>query len=327
MTGEITMPAISVIVPVFNVEKYLNRCIDSILTQTFTDYELILVDDGSTDKSLSICNEYANTDNRVTVFHQDNHGAAATRNFGVQQSCGEFIIFIDSDDFVAPEYLERLYIACVDYSADVSLIHFDGGATEANAIPEYLEDILVLTNREAINRYGKKCGPNYRSAVSKLVKRAIVINNPFPESRIWAEDTACVYKWYWEAEKIVEVFGTMYFYCSTSESVSNSKFDSRYLGELDTFEEMLDFYSKNHFDQLEKSFVDRYLYTAEMYYSRAMSANNTKLANEFLRRTRMIIKRYKSKYLITMRRKTDLYDFAYPRRTHLYRIVKRLFNF
>ena len=93
---------LSVIVPVFNTEKYLNRCIDSILSQTFNDFELILIDDGSTDSSPIICDEYAKKDKRVRVFHKENGGVSRARNLGIDNSFGEDVSFIDSDDFIRP---------------------------------------------------------------------------------------------------------------------------------------------------------------------------------------------------------------------------------
>lgn len=105
-------PKISVIVPVYNVEKYLHKCIDSILAQTFTDFELLLIDDGSTDKSDDICDEYAVKDARVRVFHTENRGVSAARNHGLREASGDWICFVDSDDWVENCYLEYLY--CVD---------------------------------------------------------------------------------------------------------------------------------------------------------------------------------------------------------------------
>ena len=102
------MSLISVIIPVFQAESYLHRCIDSILSQTHTNLELILVDDGSTDRSGSICDQYATKDNRVRVIHKENAGVSAARNSGLKISNGSYITFIDSDDYVAPEYLEQL---------------------------------------------------------------------------------------------------------------------------------------------------------------------------------------------------------------------------
>ena len=100
---------ISVIVPVYNVEKYLADCVESILQQTFRDFELILIDDGSKDRSGEICDAFAETDDRIVVVHQDNQGQSKTRNYGVLISKGEYIVFVDSDDLIFPHYLETLY--------------------------------------------------------------------------------------------------------------------------------------------------------------------------------------------------------------------------
>lgn len=105
-------PKISVIVPVYNVEKYLRRCIDSILSQTFSDFELLLIDDGSKDKSGDICDEYAAKDARIRVFHKDNGGVSSARNLGLVKANGEFIFFVDSDDYLDNTHLEN-------YSKDI----------------------------------------------------------------------------------------------------------------------------------------------------------------------------------------------------------------
>lgn len=102
------MPQISVIVPVYNVEKYLHRCVDSILAQTFTDFELILVDDGSSDNSGIICDEYDSLHNNVKIIHQTNQGVSVARNLGLSYATGDIIVFVDSDDFVEPDYLQSI---------------------------------------------------------------------------------------------------------------------------------------------------------------------------------------------------------------------------
>lgn len=102
------MPVISIIVPIYNKEKYLYRCLDSILSQTFTDYELLLIDDGSTDGSCKICDEYAARDQRIRVFHKKNGGVSSARNIGINNIRGEYLTFIDSDDYVNVNYLDSL---------------------------------------------------------------------------------------------------------------------------------------------------------------------------------------------------------------------------
>ena len=116
-----TTPKISVIVPVYNTEKYLRRCIDSILSQTFTDFELLLIDDGSKDSSGAICDEYAAKDNRVRVFHKENGGVSSARNLGLDNATGEWIAFVDSDDYVLPSYLAT-YVEISSENVDLCIV-------------------------------------------------------------------------------------------------------------------------------------------------------------------------------------------------------------
>lgn len=118
------MPKISVIVPIYNAERYLKKCVDSILAQTFQDFEILLIDDGSTDLSGSICDSYADTDNRVRVFHKPNEGVSQARNDGVRQAVGEYFAFSDSDDTVEPDWLENLYQKAEQTCADLAICNY-----------------------------------------------------------------------------------------------------------------------------------------------------------------------------------------------------------
>ena len=115
-------PKISIIVPVYKVEPYIHKCIDSILNQTFKEFELILVDDGSPDNCGNICDEYAKKDNRVRVIHKENGGISSARNIGLDVSNGEYIGFVDSDDYIKLDMYERLYNSCKVNNADISII-------------------------------------------------------------------------------------------------------------------------------------------------------------------------------------------------------------
>ena len=122
-------PDISIIVPVYNSGKWLNRCIDSILAQTYADFEVLLINDGSTDNSPAICDEYAARDSRIRVFHKPNSGVSASRNLGISNSNGEYITFVDSDDWIDAEYLECLHDNIA--GADLSICDFEVlGTTE-----------------------------------------------------------------------------------------------------------------------------------------------------------------------------------------------------
>lgn len=115
---------ISIIVPVYNVEEYLKQCLDSILEQTFSNYEVILVNDGSTDSSGLICQEYADKDARIRYFEKENGGLSDARNYGIEQTQGEYLTFVDSDDWVTETYIEELYSKLQYYNADISICNY-----------------------------------------------------------------------------------------------------------------------------------------------------------------------------------------------------------
>ena len=110
---------ISVIIPVYNVEKYLKRCMDSVLKQTYSNIEIIIVDDGSTDTSGSLCDEYWKKDSRITVFHKENGGLSSARNFGLERVSGNYVCFIDSDDFIHENYISFMYDKIIKNDADI----------------------------------------------------------------------------------------------------------------------------------------------------------------------------------------------------------------
>lgn len=118
------MPLISIIVPIYNAENYLHRCVDSILSQTLLDIEILLINDGSSDRSANICNEYARIDNRIRVFHNNNQGVSRTRQFGINHALGEYTIHVDSDDWVEPNMLEILYNEAIMHRADIVICDF-----------------------------------------------------------------------------------------------------------------------------------------------------------------------------------------------------------
>ncbi|MEG0087047.1 MAG: glycosyltransferase, partial [Niameybacter sp.] len=121
---ERTQPTLSIIVPVYNVEKYLPKCIESILAQSFTDFEVILIDDGATDKSGEICEEYANKDTRIKIIHKENGGLSSARNAGIELSNGNYIGFVDSDDFIHPQMYEILLREARSSNSDVVICRY-----------------------------------------------------------------------------------------------------------------------------------------------------------------------------------------------------------
>lgn len=155
------MAEVSIIVPVYQVEKYLRQCVDSILAQTFTDFELILVDDGSKDQSGQICDEYAGMDERIKVIHKENSGPSDTRNRGMEQAAGNYFIFVDSDDYIAPTMVECLHQSILKENADIAacnyLYVFEDDRNQnfsTNIPPEVLPGTEIFYNRKNDRSYG-----------------------------------------------------------------------------------------------------------------------------------------------------------------------------
>ena len=218
------MAEVSIIVPVYQVEKYIRQCVDSILAQTFTDFELILVDDGSKDRSGEICDEYAGMDERVKVVHKENGGLSDARNRGMDQAVGKYFMFVDSDDYIAPTMLESLYSSMRRENADIAacnfLFSFDK-AREKNFSTEIKAE--VLTGSDIF--YYRKNERNYgiwTVAWNKLYKRETFGNvrvrfGKFHEEECWANDI------YQMDIKVVTIPECLYCYRQRGDSIMGKK--------------------------------------------------------------------------------------------------------
>lgn len=164
------MPKISVIVPIYNTEKYLPRCIDSILAQTYTGFELILINDGSTDNSGAICDEYAAKDKRIIVVHKENGGVSSARNQGIKIAKGEWIMFVDSDDYILKKHLQSFFN--IDSNVEFKIGGMETFGNEIISISPISQNIIRVNIINSNYRY-----INIYSPCSKLYKRKIIINN------------------------------------------------------------------------------------------------------------------------------------------------------
>lgn len=164
-------PRISIIVAVYNIGNYVSRCVDSILAQTYSDLQVILVDDGSTDGSGTICNEYTQKDNRVEVIHKKNGGLSDARNAGLEKADGDYIGFVDGDDWIEPFMYEKMLSACLENNAEIAICRYN----QIGGQPDWEEPdgkSVSLTSEEAMNLYlcGDKQHIIYNSVWSKLFK-------------------------------------------------------------------------------------------------------------------------------------------------------------
>lgn len=216
------MPQISVIVPVYKVEKYLRECVDSILAQTYRDFELILVDDGSPDSCGAICDEYAAKDSRIRVIHQENQGVSAARNAALDVAKGEFIAFVDGDDYLHPEMLSLTFRLIREHGADVcafGVCQFpDGNKPPLDQLLS--ESLRILSNREACMEVCRN--QNWMPIVcNKLYKSTVFRNIRFPIGR-YHEDEAVSHVLMYSAKKTVQIPGKLYFYRENQGSIMHN---------------------------------------------------------------------------------------------------------
>ena len=295
------MAEVSIIVPVYQVEKYIRQCVDSILAQTFTDFELILVDDGSKDKSGQICDEYAVLDQRVKVIHKKNGGLSDARNWGLDQAVGNYFMFVDSDDYIASTMLEYLYKALMNKEADIAVCNFLHFFEEdrkrdfsTNIQSEVLSGAEIFYSRKNERVYGI-----WTVAWNKLYKRETLGNvrfrfGKYHEDEFWANDI------YQLDIKIVTIPECLYYYRQRDNSIMGKKSAARNLDIIEALQERIYIYLKKpeYADQAYKVLVfsleyleeSKRLKTNEAEEKRFIqSENRTKDILKQLRKTKLPI--------------------------------------
>lgn len=231
------MSEISIIVPVYNVEQYLKKCLDSILAQTFTDFELLLIDDGSTDSSGIICDEYEKKDARIKVYHKVNGGLSSARNFGIEKADTPYLGFIDGDDYIDTDMYEILYKNIKTENADISMCAlfdiYNGKPLKINKQTQY----IVADAPEAI-RIVMEAKINSVNAVNKLYKRELFHTVRYPEGKI-AEDAFVIIELLMLTNKNVITTEQKYYYIHRKNSITTSKFKIKDC-------EVIEAYNKNY---------------------------------------------------------------------------------
>ena len=229
---------ISVIVPIYNTEKYLVECVESIREQTYSNIEIILVDDGSTDASIEICDEFSKKDSRVRVFHKENEGSAVAKNFGIQQSKGEYIILVDSDDIVSDKMIEVLYTHIKEKNADIAIGNYYIYDESDKNFYFYVTDkdfsVEELAIQEIMNRQAGDWRFNSSAFILptfKLIKKELFKEVQFSNGRRF-DDEATMHRFYLLASKIIFINDNLYRYRQRSGSIMRSKFDLSWARDL-----------------------------------------------------------------------------------------------
>ena len=291
------MAAISVIVPVYKAEAYLADCVESILAQTFSDFEVILVDDGSPDNCGKLCDGYAAGQERISVIHQENQGQAAARNHAMSAATGSWICFVDSDDLIHPRMLELLHDAAVSSGAAIAMCEMleavevpeDFGAhKDADFRADTMDDDTLVRSLEAEEYPGwVACG--------KLIRRDLVEAYPFREGRVY-EDNEAVCRWICQAKEIVRTREKLYFYRGNPDSTTKAAFQLKRLDYLWALESIIDHYTGLGYEKTRAHFLQRYIDAAiSSCYGARCLLNRPDVVKQIEKQARTFLRRHGAK--------------------------------
>lgn len=230
---------ISIIVPVYNVEPYLNQCLDSIINQTYKDIEIILIDDGSSDHCGEICEKYAKEDPRIRVFHTVNNGLSAARNLGLKETRGEFVGFVDSDDWIEPNMYEVLHEKAFEFNADICECNFWFGTSPSNYID--LEDTVYRANESLTALFNNRI---CHVVWNKIYKKELFDSVSFPEGRN-IEDISIMHLLIGKTDTVVTISDKKYHYRQRADSIRYTYSASNLIDYADAFLERYKFYKQH----------------------------------------------------------------------------------
>ena len=262
---------ISIVVPVYNVENYLSNCINSILNQKYENIEIIIVDDGSTDNSGNICDNYSKKDKRIKVIHKKNGGLADARNVGIKYATGKYLGFLDSDDYIHPDFYDCLYKLIVNNESDISECQFlRVSVDKMNHVQDILNEennklkcnITIDSNIESLKKlYGPRLKPYIKKVVvwNKLYKKSLFDNIVFPIGKLH-EDEFTTYKVLYKSRKIVSTNRYLHGYMQTNNSIMRQEISfKRVMDNLKAYEEAAYFFKNIYNKEFECKVIRRYL--------------------------------------------------------------------
>lgn len=253
---------VSVIVPIYNTKPWLEECIDSILNQQFSEsFEVLLVDDGATDGCGELCDAFAEKDSRVRVFHQENQGLSAARNTGIDAAVGRYYAFVDSDDIVAPNFLQTLFDACEKHDAYMAVCAVEDvnedGSSETPPSYTMPAEVGVFTGKALLNRFYAANGTYYTVAWNKLYRAEVWKLLHYPEGRLH-EDDFVAHRLFWRCDKVVCLDAPLYSYRLRGGSICRTAIRPEAFDAVDGLADRYRFYVENG---AERTTID-YAYAA-----------------------------------------------------------------
>lgn len=308
----------SIVVPIYKVEKYIHRCIESILAQTFTDFDLILVDDGSPDNCGKICDEYAEKDNRIHVIHKENGGLSDARNAGIDwafaNSNSEWITFIDSDDWIHPRYLETLYDAVKKTGCEISICAYEETTGDNPQVDEsHLE-------AEIVNTEDFFCEHNVNAVVAwgKLYKKELFREIRYPVGKLH-EDEFTTYKLLFKYTDIAFINQPLYYYFRNEKSITKSEWSPKRLSVLVAIEQQIQFFDNANLKKAYQKAITNYAYKLcgfidDIFYD----SSYKKYVSVLRRKLKKHLKKYKYNSGFSIKVTPWFYEYAYPVPMKLY---------
>lgn len=315
------MSIISVIVPVYKVEAYLERCINSILDQTFKDFDLILIDDGSPDTCGVICDEYAKLDKRVHVIHQKNGGLSAARNAGISwafsNSNSKWLTFIDSDDWIHTQYLEALYLAVLEDNTEISVCAYE--ETDGHSVD--IDSAELKSKVWVPDEFYYQYNVLATIACAKLYKKECFANIRYPEGKIH-EDEFVTYKILFRYNKLSFVAAPLYAYFVNQDSITKSGWNPNRLLSIQAAEEQLEYFKNNRYNLAWKRRVESYVCVMANQIERLKLCNDA-IRKQYLNGLRKKLRKALSKYRhqVPFHNNQWIYEQAYPNTMKIYWIL------
>lgn len=299
---------ISVIIPVYNVEDYLDRCLESVVHQTYEEIEIILVDDGSTDSSSLKCDEWGKKDARIKVIHKENEGLSEARNEGIESSKGEFLLFVDSDDCIHRNMCYKLYEMLVKNEADVAVgnvVRFTGQPIEA----EISEQCMAVDKYYAL----EKIATDYIWCVAwgKLYRRELFSGLRYPKGKLH-EDEFLIHQVYYRCEKIIYTEEVLYYYYNNPQGIMNGAFTVNRFDIFEALQERILFYKEREENDLYRLTVVELLLTMVRYVAELKACHQREYALQIRESCREILKEHKAGCGITMWKYPKVYACAHP---------------
>lgn len=286
------MDLISVVVPIYKAEKYINRCVASIAAQTYSNLEIILVDDGSPDSCPKICDNWTMSDSRVKVIHCENGGVSAARNIGIRNSSGRYIMQVDSDDYISENTISVLYDALIQNEADLSICGFEKGKEENYSFSLMDVEVEVITPECAFTRIYESDEKALQYVVpwAKLYKRELFEGLRYLDGKIF-EDIYLTHQILNRCNTIAVLPQKMVYYFQHSNSIMNTEYHVGKLDYLEACKDRISFFKNNGYENLAQRAYDEYLHALIWEYSRAKDL----LANREVMKD--IINRFRSEYV------------------------------